>query len=60
MKTLHFVKIFVLALALALSVVLMVLMSGHGKVAYDCRLAEISPDFPTDVKQQCRVLLEKR
>ena len=21
---------------------------------YDCRLAEISPDFPTEVKQECR------
>lgn len=23
-------------------------------VRYDCRLAEISPDFPIEVKQQCR------
>ena len=23
---------------------------------YDCRLAEISPDFPIQVKEQCRLL----
>ena len=28
----------------------------HGTVAYDCRIAEISPDFPPDVKEQCRRL----
>jgi|688.fasta_scaffold37501_9 hypothetical protein len=27
-------------------------------VAYDCRLAEISVDYPQAVKQQCRKLLE--
>jgi hypothetical protein len=27
-------------------------------VAYDCRLAEISVDYPQTVKQQCRKLLE--
>jgi hypothetical protein len=25
-------------------------------VVYDCRLSEISPDFPTEVKKQCREL----
>ena len=24
------------------------------KVVYDCRLAEISPDFPPDVRNECR------
>jgi len=23
---------------------------------YDCRIAEISPDFPPDVREQCRKL----
>jgi hypothetical protein len=27
-------------------------------VAYDCRLAEISVDYPLAVKQQCRKLME--
>jgi hypothetical protein len=26
------------------------------KVVYDCRLAEISPDFPPDVRNECRKL----
>ena len=27
-------------------------------VAYDCRLAEISVDYPVAVKEQCRKLME--
>jgi hypothetical protein len=30
------------------------LMPKHGTIVYDCRLAEISPDFPIEVKEQCR------
>ena len=26
------------------------------KVTYDCSIAEISPDFPPDVREQCRKL----
>jgi hypothetical protein len=26
----------------------------HRTVMYDCRLAEISPDFPPEVKEACR------
>ena len=29
---------------------------GHHTVVYDCRLAEISPDFPPDVRDECRKL----
>jgi len=28
-------------------------------IKYDCRLAEISPDYPVEVKTQCRKLMEK-
>jgi hypothetical protein len=28
--------------------------TGVHQVRYDCRIAEISPDFPAEVKQQCR------
>ena len=28
----------------------------HGIVKYDCSLAEISPDFPLQVKEDCRKL----
>ena len=30
------------------------LMPRHGTVVYDCRLAEISPDFPPEVRNECR------
>ena len=30
----------------------------EGKV-YDCTLAEISPDYPTEVKNECRRLLKE-
>ena len=32
--------------------------SPQGKV-YDCTLAEISPDYPIEVKQECRRLLKE-
>jgi len=32
------------------------LMPTHGVVRYDCRMAEISPDFPVQVKEKCRKL----
>lgn len=28
-------------------------------VVYDCRLSEISPDFPPEVREQCRKLRSK-
>lgn len=31
----------------------------HGVRRYDCSLAEISPDYPPDVKQECRKLNAK-
>ena len=32
------------------------LMPRHGVIVYDCRLAEISPDYPVEVKNECRKL----
>jgi hypothetical protein len=29
------------------------------KVKYDCRIAEISPDVPVNVKEECRRLMER-
>ena len=29
-------------------------------IKYDCRLAEISPDFPPAVKEQCHKLMERK
>lgn len=31
-------------------------MPRHGVIVYDCRLAEISPDYPVEVKNECRKL----
>jgi hypothetical protein len=30
--------------------------SGHRVVVYDCRMSEISPDFPRSVVEECRRL----
>ena len=32
----------------------------HVTVKYDCRVAEISPDYPVAVKEQCRKLRSKQ
>jgi hypothetical protein len=32
------------------------LIPRHSVVVYDCRLAEISPDYPVGVKNECRKL----
>jgi hypothetical protein len=29
------------------------------EVAYDCRLAEISPDFPPEVRNECRKMMKE-
>ena len=31
---------------------------SHNTVRYDCRLAEVSVDYPAQVKEKCRRLLE--
>ena len=40
-------------------VLVLSLIPKHPKVVYDCRLSEISPDFPLEVKEQCRKLRVK-
>ena len=50
-------------LAFALSVVAFVYVYKDFKdsrVAYDCSLAEISPDFPIQVKEECRKMRSGR
>lgn len=32
----------------------------HVTVVYDCRVAEISPDYPVAVKEKCRKLRSKQ
>jgi hypothetical protein len=53
MKLYIYMAIF--AQLLLLSIVLM-LHSCQPTVAYDCRLAEISPDYPPSVRVGCRQL----
>lgn len=36
------------------------LLPKKSEVRYNCELAEISPDFPADVKQRCRELKAKQ
>ena len=46
-------------LSLLVLAVLILVLSDFGKnqtVIYDCRLSEISPDFPPEVKEECRRL----
>ena len=46
---------YVLALAFLLYLPFVLYNNGYSKVVvYDCRIAEISPDYPVEVKQKCR------
>lgn len=36
------------------------LIPTHGTIVYDCRMAEISPDFPIEVRNECRKLKSGR
>jgi hypothetical protein len=47
------VKFAILLIAVILSMVCMFLQPKY-PVAYDCRIAEFSPDVPPAVKEQCR------
>lgn len=55
------VWLYISAMLLSICVLLVVLMfadkiDGIQKVVYNCELAEISPDYPIEVKNQCRKL----
>ena len=39
---------------LALAIIWAIIIDPPEGVTYDCRLAEISPDFPIEVKNECR------
>jgi hypothetical protein len=47
-------EIIIGVVALSALLVLMFTMPKHGVKIYDCSLAEISPDYPTEVKNECR------
>ena len=44
------------AVGLALLFLIIFLHPKYKEVRYDCRLAEISPDYPLEVKEKCRKL----
>lgn len=48
-------KITILVLLLVIAFLLLVLEAPSSRV-YDCSLAEISPDYPVEVKNECRRL----
>jgi hypothetical protein len=41
---------------LCVTMYILITVPIHGTRVYDCRLAEISPDYPLEVKQECRKL----
>lgn len=48
------VKFVILLIAVILSMVCMFIQPDRTAVFYDCRIAEISPDVPPKVKEECR------
>jgi hypothetical protein len=46
-----------LTILFGMTVELAKMVSKPTQVLYDCRLAEISPDYPLEVKTECRELL---
>ena len=56
-KTPEIITVVVVSLFLSLLLCLLpiaIKKTDSGKVVYDCRLAEISPDFPIEVRNACR------
>lgn len=53
-------KFAILLLVVMVSLIMTVWQPKHEvAVFYDCRVAEISPDIPLKVKEQCRHVMEK-
>jgi hypothetical protein len=54
-------NIFIIAAVVFAVVILISTNFGAGRtIVYDCRLAEFHPDFPLDVREQCRDLLRNQ
>lgn len=52
------ISIMIIATIIAVILVIFFLPSQRSKV-YDCSLAEISPDFPPQVREECRRIRAK-
>ena len=53
-------KFTTLFLVVVASISAMFFQPRYPTIKYDCRLAEISPDIPAQVKEECRKLMSKR
>ena len=53
-------KFVLLMVAVILSMAAAFMQPDHTAVFYDCRVAEISPDVPPKVKEECRKKMEKK
>lgn len=51
------IKLTVLIFLLIVTVSLMIHFPTDVEVIYDCNIAEISPDYPQAVKEECRRML---
>lgn len=46
--------LFLLIVVLAVIMFALMIVPQHGTKIYNCSIAEIHPDYPLDVKKQCR------
>ena len=60
MKLSDDVKFVLLMLAVFASMIAAFMQPNYSAVFYDCRIAEISPDVPPKVKEECRRKMEKK
>jgi hypothetical protein len=58
-KFLHYFSVFLLVTAFWIIVLTIIPAPDSGRY-YDCSLAEISPDIPLEVKDQCRKIRYQR
>jgi hypothetical protein len=59
MKLSDEVKFIGLSFAVVASLAAMFFQPRYPIIKYDCRVAEISPDYPQEVKQRCREEIRK-
>ncbi|CAB4133224.1 hypothetical protein UFOVP250_75 [uncultured Caudovirales phage] len=57
---LMFFILFILVVFMATFSFISIVGQQQGEFKYDCRAAEISPDYPQEVKEECRRLMEKK
>ena len=56
MKRMH-IELIIVAVCLVIgTAVVYFSLPRHGVVVYNCSIAEISPDYPVKVKEECRKL----